>query len=373
MISINNEANLNADVQLFAHSGCEGTMHKLNLFESIPDFAASNGMCNFRNSFHYKNTTAGKPVTNNIIEVKDSVVHHTDRAGAETLQDLQILKTLPHPCDRTYSYTNYDVCNGPATRRDSTGGVDVPAKQLTVTQTWLQKDGHWHARFCDMRPNYPWSFLNPYSPVSGTLHSATSDVRRCSEYNLCPSVHFQVSGRTVDTRRVRTYVRGVDAEYGVQSESTQPIREYCGLDAQRCLGMGYLLGIDCNEIEREESQLCVVDRLVLPLVSIVFGNADNKELPNELVKLQHHCARAFTLSFKGKQHLDLFLDAHYYLTRPYEWDNDATRRKVFEYANSLLWLVFGMTEEKESAGRVSDGRGVETVEHYIEHSHCAIY
>ena len=31
MISINNEANLDADVQLFAHSGCEGRMHKLNL------------------------------------------------------------------------------------------------------------------------------------------------------------------------------------------------------------------------------------------------------------------------------------------------------------------------------------------------------
>jgi hypothetical protein len=73
MISISNEANEDADVQLFAHSGCEGTMHKLSLFQSIPDFAAANGMCNFRNWFHYDSTTAGKPVTNNIIEVRDSV------------------------------------------------------------------------------------------------------------------------------------------------------------------------------------------------------------------------------------------------------------------------------------------------------------
>jgi hypothetical protein len=281
MISISNEANEDADVQLFAHSGCEGTMHKLSLFQSIPDFAAANGMCNFRNWFHYDSTTAGKPVTNNIIEVRDSVVHHTDRAQAQTLQDLAILKTFEHPCDKTYSYTEYNICDAQAEITDN-GGSDTEAVKLMVTKTWLHKDGHWHARVCDMRPSYPWSLLNPYTPVTGTLHSATSDVRRCSEYNLCPSVHFQVSGRTVDTRRVRTYVRVFDAEYGMEWKSTQPTREYCGLDAQRCLGIGYLLGMDCNEIEKEESQICVVDRLVLPLVSIVFGDADNTDTPDKL-------------------------------------------------------------------------------------------
>jgi len=46
-----------------------------------------------------------------------------------------------------------------------------------------------------------------------------------------------------------------------------------------------------------------------------------------------------------KRNLELFSDAHYHLTRPYLWDNEQLRRKVFEYVNSLLWLVFGMTEE----------------------------
>ena len=109
MISIHNEANVEANVQLFAHSGCEETMHRLSLFESIPDFAAANGMCNFRNWFHYENTTAGKPATNKIIEVPNSAVHYTDKLAAETLEDLQILKTLQHPCDKTYSYTHYKV------------------------------------------------------------------------------------------------------------------------------------------------------------------------------------------------------------------------------------------------------------------------
>jgi hypothetical protein len=45
------------------------------------------------------------------------------------------------------------------------------------------------------------------------------------------------------------------------------MREYCGLDAQRCLSMGYLLGSDCADIDKEESDICIVDQLVLPLVS----------------------------------------------------------------------------------------------------------
>jgi hypothetical protein len=46
------------------------------------------------------------------------------------------------------------------------------------------------------------------------------------------------------------------------------------------LGKGF---VDCKEVDKEESQLCVVDRLVLQLVSIVFGNADNTNLSDKLV------------------------------------------------------------------------------------------
>jgi hypothetical protein len=106
--------------------------------------------------------------------------------------------------------------------------------------------------FCDMRPSRAsWGFLTPYLPQGGTLHSAASDVRRCSEFNMCPVVHFHVGGRTVDAPRVRTYVANEDSMY-------------------RCWVMGYLLDIDCADVDKEESQMCVVDCLVLPLVSIIF-------------------------------------------------------------------------------------------------------
>ena len=111
------------------------------------------------------------------------------------------------------------------------------------------------------------------------------------------------------------------------------------------------MGVDCNDIDKEESQLCVVDRLVLPLVSIVFGDANDDADAAQQVqfdKIRQHCTRAFERSFQNKQNMELFLDVYHHLTRPYEWVNKETRRKVFEYANSLIWLVFGMTEEKQS-------------------------
>jgi hypothetical protein len=69
--------------------------------------------------------------------------------------------------------------------------------------------------------------------------------------------------------------------------------------------MGYLLGIDCADVDKEESQMCIVDRLVLPLVSIIFPT-DGIAQQQSLDALRRHCQRAFTLSFKGKRDLELF-------------------------------------------------------------------
>jgi hypothetical protein len=188
---------------------------------------------------------------------------------------------------------------------------------------------------------------------------------------MCPVVHFHVGGRTVDVRRVRTYVANEDSLYGVQAVSSEPIREYCGLDAQRCMAMGYLLGTDCADVDKEESQMCIVDRLVLPLVSIIFPT-DGIAQQQTLDALRRHCQRAFTLSFKGKRDLELFADAEYHLTRPYSWEDEGIRNRVLQYANSLPWLLFGMTEEQESTVQ-GDGRGFSNVHMYAQHSQCAVF
>jgi hypothetical protein len=374
VLRIRNEGNMSVDVQLFAQTGCETSMHRLSFFDNVEDFAAANGMCSFRNWFHFLNTTEGKPAAQNIIKVRDTLVHYTNREKAEMLSDLGVLETKAHPCDKSYAHTDYKICRVPA--QVTTGSASVTAEDLSVTKTWSKEEDQWYVRFCNMRPSRDaWGFLNPYLPESGTLHSAAADVRRCSEFAMCPVVHFHVSGRTVDTRRVRAYVANDDSLYGVQASFEQTMREYCGLDAQRCWSMGYLLGNDCAEIDKEQSDICIVDRLVLPLVSITFPN-NGIALQTKLLALRQHCTTAFTKSFKGKKDFELFADAEYYLTRPYSWTDEDHRNKVRQYANSLPWFLFGMTEEQENNEqntKRSDGRGFSSVQEYSQHSQCAVF
>jgi hypothetical protein len=192
-----------------AKTGCEKAMDKLSLFDSVPDFAQANSMCSFRNWFHFINTTTGEPASQNVIKVRDRMIHYTNRQTLELLSDMHVLQTLPHPCDRSYTHTDFNVCAGPAfivTETDS-----AVADALTVTKTWSKEDDEWYARFCDMLPRSETSgFWNPYLSTSGTLHSAEAEIRRCSEFAMCPATHFHVSGRTVDTRRVRSYVANED-------------------------------------------------------------------------------------------------------------------------------------------------------------------
>jgi hypothetical protein len=267
VLRVRNEGNMSVDVQLFAQTGCDTSMHRLSLFESVPDFAAANCMCSFRNWFHFLNTTAGTQAVQNIIKVWDRMVHYTNREKAEMLSEMRVLQTWPHPCDRTYAHTDYNTCRAPS--HVATDTATDAVEELSVSKTWSYEGDEWYARFCNMWPSLEaWGFLNPYLPESGTLHSAAADVRLCSEFAMCPVVHFHVCGRTVDRRRVRTYTSNDDSLYGVQAAPAQTMREYCGLDAQRCWGMGYLLGENCAKIDKEKSDICVVDRLVLPLVSI---------------------------------------------------------------------------------------------------------
>ena len=212
-------------------------------------------------------------------------------------------------------------------------------------------------------------FLFLQEQIKDIIISATKDVRRCSEFAMCPTVHFHVSGRTVDSRRVRVHESSDDLRYGVRALTAT--REYCGLDAQRCWGMGLLLGVDCEDVDKEKSDKCVVDDLVLPLVHIVYRRNELQQLA-KLQELRQHCPRAFTLAFKGKKDLELFADAEYHLTRPYAWEDEALRWRVLQYANSLPWLVFGMTEEQESLQQ-GDGRGFTGVLAYAEHSQCAVF
>jgi hypothetical protein len=363
-IFVLNEAKWDSEIQLFGRTGCDVSMQRLSRFESVADFARANGMCSFRDWYHYKNTTAGVTMSMpHVLSVQDRLVLRTDRAEAESIERLAVLKTLSHACDRSYAHTDFAACffDAQASRVDSDS--HFAAQAVEAARTWKLRDGVWHARFCALQGARPVTgFLSPYD--ASTLHSAARDVTRCTKLGLCPKTSFHVRGQQVEARRVRVHVLSEDSPSNVRPKDAA--RDYCGLDAQRCWGMGFLLGDDCAEVDKELSALCVVDELVLPLLVVAYGNAPLRtqaQFESTLAMLQGHCRRAFAQSFNGRVGWKLFQHVYDYLTQPYAWTDSARRQLVLEYANGLFWFVFGVLDE----------RGITDVDHYLEHSRCATF
>jgi hypothetical protein len=366
-IRVKNKARKNAEVQLFAERGCDVSMQKVSLFESIPDFAYANGMCSFRNWYHYHNTTEKTDGFQYVKEVPDTLFLRTTESEAKMLSDMQVLSHKPHSCDRSYSYTKYKACYEPA----NFVGRSDRVSPVNVSRTWVFKDDKWHARFCDMKGGDVTGFLDPYKRFSTTLHSASQEIRKCVDFNLCPSILFHVKGKSVEKRRVMVYTKNNALENGVEPSKTT--RDYCALDAQRCWGTGYMLGTDCEEVNQEVSNLCIPDILVLPLVTIVFGeqstmSRDPDQAEKKLNDLRQFCVNAFDdqMADLGKSGLLLFMDVLNHLTTPYKWTENESLLKVKRYANALLWFVFGMNVEGQNRGFSND-------EEYIAHSNCLVY
>jgi hypothetical protein len=103
--------------------------------------------------------------------------------------------------------------------------------------------------------------------------------------------------------------------------------------------MGHLLGRDCAEVDKEESNLCVVDELVLPLLQVIYAVDDEMPRTDQLnarrAALRQDCPNAF------KDHENQFQDVFDHLTQPYAWTDTARRQRVLEHANKLILYIFG--------------------------------
>jgi hypothetical protein len=340
-------------------------MQRLSRFENIADFPRANGMCSFRDWYHFQNTTADAAISMPYVRsVSDRLVLRTDRAEVESLEALGVLRTLSHQCDRSYAHTDHKACFFSAAKIIQDDAHLLP-QPILAARTWSKEDGVWNARFCaQQNADVVTGFLSPYQ--SATLHSAARDVMRCSKLGFCPSTSFYVRGREVENRRVRVHVLSVDSPGNVRAENAA--RDYCGLDAQRCWGMGQLLGVDCADVALETSALCVVDLLLLPLLHVAYNMRQpaprtNEEFASRLTVLRQSCPHAFTDSMGGLKDTLLFQDVYEHLTEPYSWSDSSRRQIVLEYSNSLGPLLFG----------VLTARGIESVEQYLLHAECATF
>ena len=362
---VHNLAEWDSEIQLFGKAGCGVSMRRLSRFESVADFARHNGMCSFRDWYHYRNATADWPAFDFLKSVPDRLVLRTDRGDAQSLEQLGVLRTLAHQCDRSYQHTDFEACAAAATVTSAAGSA-YAAQPVRAARTWRLEDGVWNARFCALQGGEASGFLSPYP--EGALLSAARDIRRCSKLGLCPSTRFHVRGRAVEARRVRVHELSEDSPNGVAS--TNAARDYCGLDAQRCWGMGHLLGKDCADLDRQASALCVVDALVLPLLAVAYRQlsaapsapsaAPSAALDTRLTELRRDCPRAFTQAVGGRQDAALFAHVHNLLTQPYAWTDSARRQQVLEHANGLFFMLFGE-------------RGFASIDRYLAHAQCAAF
>ena len=375
-----NHLDVEVDLQLFSRDTdtCDTSTYGYSPHEGVSDFATSNGMCSMRDWFHYRSLVHGIDPVNNIIKVSNRVSPRTDSSANEELDDQGVLKMQPHACDRSYQHTTYGICKTgkiiASASYNLPGPNAVPPLHSSATRTWEQhnrESGNISMRFCDMRGNDVNGFLSPYvynDPVSerevDTLLYVPSTVMRCWTLNICPEVPFSVQGLQVQQRRV------LDAKYHSSSTPStlySTTRTYSNTDADKCMGVGYLMQSDNREL------YCAVDRYIAPLLDSLFHTAAGVHigfLPTQerdqatlYTDIMTHCKRAFTRSINGKSGLDLFREFSYVLTRVYQPSDAVT---VAEYANWLLPSLFGISRDQQT-------RGFASIDNYMTHADCAIH
>jgi len=280
-IFVHNHYTSDTEIQFFGQKGCSVSMQRLSRFESVPDFSKANGMCSFQHWYHYQNTTAGQASTplpehdggtgfDNIKQMSDVVLLRTDEPEPASLQSLKVLRTESGDCDRNYAHSDFQACfdDGSFTSLLYTkDDLTSQTKSVQAARTWHRLNDTWAVNFCDMQDAHEVSgFLHPYTASS--LHSATRNIKHCISLGMCPATSFHIRGRAVEGRRVRVHSFNQDSENQVKQENTAC--DYCGLDDQLCWNMGHLLGKDYAEVDKEQSNLCVVDELVLPLLRVIY-------------------------------------------------------------------------------------------------------
>ena len=383
--AVHNSAPNDVSAQLFAVVGTIDN-RGVSRFDNIHDFATSNGMCSMRNWYHYLNNTAHGTRDNNLRVVSDFVSSRTDTAEDRLLSERKVLLPQPHPCDREFEHVSgYSMYTPDDPTNVLYRETYSQARKTTSTRFWDFTDDTDHkVRFCEVGSlasplNSITGFLNPYTDSMApepSLMRVPSTIRRCVEYQLCPTIRFNLGifpskgvsvsdpyTVSVENRRVRTVIRQVDHVRLVQIPSS---RHYCLYDSIRCFGMGYLIGESCIFAERDMETQCVLDPLVAPLIPAVFGPLESEFDVTRLYKIRVRCPHAFANVYDSLKNEELFASMHQLLTKPYSYMDLQQRERIAQHVNVLAVLLFGVTD-------IDNTRGFNNIDRYLEHSTCAEY
>ena len=395
------------EVQIFGDE-CPTPTYGLTQFQGVEDFATANGMCGARNRYEYRqfvengvstNSHVGKDGSNShIYKVKDQTHMWSDSdVEDQTLSQAGVLRAKPHVCDRSYQHSDYGICTGIVAQDEKFEAVNSieSSTYMWAMKTWEKIDGLEYARLCKISDLYPVTgFLSPYQAymegkrVPDTLAHVSTTAQPCSRYKLCPGTNFMVEAESV-ARQVIIASQTVRGSIAVLDQRpagafSPSVRRYSNLDADNCYGFGYRINVDIPEEEGTFGKHCVVDRSVVPLLTVIFGSVEipnvhlpivlgctsttQEYCPSELkerfdsLRKDDRCPKAFgTDATQAK----LTFDNSFLLsTRQYKFEDS---EKIAEVVNSLLPWMFGISTANDG------GRGFSTEEEYVQHANCAEY
>ena len=206
-----------------------------------------------------------------------------------------------------------------------------------------------------------------------TLAFVGTTMKTCGEFETCPSPRFLVDSAAV-YRHV--FVATMDSLESVTIQAAQ--RRYSNVDSDKCFGFGYRIQ---HAVDEAFSVKCIVDRSVVPLLTVLFGNDAppahiqpntfcvpgspafcHADLASKFKRLRDACPAAF--GGDEQRALAEFEEAFRSTTRPYP---STAKHRVMLRVNGLLPWVFGVDPDTDS------GRGFNTEDEYLEHASCAVF
>ena len=354
-----------------ATSQCKETMYGISEHQQIQDFAPSHGLCSLRNWYVYQNLSSSPYSSSDrdyIKRLNDLEYARPEEETQLSAREHELLKMTPHPCDRDYQHTSYHYCK--PNENEIYEGFTQTARTKNAylgMRTWLPAANNTGVgiRMCDLGSyTQSLSLLHPYQ--KDTFRNVPTDIKKCTHFQVCENFQFQVGHETVSRRR-KLPVLYQEKDGNIEIEVSSVSERYTNNDADNCFGMGHLVQ------NNRELSICLVDRLVTPLLSILYGKRDiigeqalmdfdstQQEARYNIIR--DHCPHAFTQTENSLTDLKLYQYFLEVLTARYTPEK---RKNVAFYTNTILLSLFGLHTNLET------NRGFDSIEGYLKHSACA--
>jgi len=357
---MHNTLDVDIDAQVFAKKArqCSQSSFGMSKEQRLPSFARDNGLCGVRNYFTYNNITRDVRASTEkaVLDVSDRRILPTTQREDHLLTDQTygFLRMEASACDRNYEHTDYDICIPCPVDKICTGSTvcvctDSNIQLVYGVNTWQQNDaGGVDVRFCDITSSDGdlANLVSPYVHVDSqemlpvdTLTESRTDIKRCLDFDICPSSSFTIRGQSVAQRVV------------LLPDAT---RAFSLQDSRLCFAFG---------LWDAKTELCTVDLLVVPLFDAIYtDSATSISLEAGFKDLRVHCETAFGTDYDNA--MNEYETVYNDLRTPYI---PTSSGDIQTTVNTLLLRLFNL---QPSSMR---NRGIENMQQYKQKAKCVRY